>query len=460
MTKTIDVRIPYRPRFPQTEIHPMLETHRFSVLVTHRQMGKTVCAINHLLRMAITNPRPNAKYFYIAPFYNQAKMLAWDYLRRYTAGYAAVNVGTDEKPVIKNLRQINEQESKVVLPNGAMIRICGADNPDALRGNYADGVVLDEYGDIKPSVFTEIVRPMLLSRQGWAVFLGTPKGQNQFYDVYLHAAAEFSKNPKGDWWAGMYRADETGVIDPSELEQIRQETAENIFNREYLCDFSTAAEDCVFTSEMLRKAELNDFNFTGGERIAALDLARYGADNTVLAVWEYAGPNKWKEVSIESWNGKDAMYTVGRVAEASKQYKFNRLVVDGDGMGGPVVDRLREVVSFQVTEFRGGHTADDTERFANKRAETYFSLRDFFEKGYVELKHKPSLTELATVTFSFNSKGQIKMFSKEELKKQGGKSPDYADAVMMSAVLFKRSNAVHFRGNNSRRLTAYSGFDF
>ena len=228
-----------------------------------------------------------------------------------------------------------------------------------------------------------------------------------------------------------------------------------------MCDFSTSAEDCVFSAQMLMQAEKNDFAFSGGERVAALDLARYGADSTVLAVWEYAGPNKWKEVAIDAWNGKDAMYTVGRVADASRHYKFNRLIVDGSGMGGPVVDRLKEVVSFEVKEFRGEHGAQDTERFANKRAETYFALQDFLEKGYVELKNKAALAELATITYSFNSKGQIKMFSKEELKSKGSKSPDYADAVMMSAELFKTSVATNYRKNRSSTcLTAYSGFDF
>lgn len=457
-----ELLIPYRARHPQTEIHPQLESHRFAVLVTHRQMGKTVCAINHLIKMAIKNPLPAARYFYIAPYRNQAKNLTWDYFKRFLSAFVRApykdrNGHTHYAQLVK----FNESDLSIDINGKATIRVVGADNPDALRGNYADGVVLDEYGDIRPDVYTEIIRPMLISRKGWILFMGTPKGQNQFYDIYLHAASEYAKKTNGDWWAGMYRADETGVFPAEELAQIKKETAENIFKREYLCDFSTSAEDCLFSGEMLMQAEKNDFAFSGGERVAALDLARYGADNTVLAVWEYAGPNKWKEVSIEAWNGKDAMYTVGRVADASKTYKFNRLIVDGDGMGGPVIDRLKEVVSFEVQEFHGGHVAEDAERFANKRAETYFALHDFFEKGYVELKHKPALTELAMVTYSFNSKGQIKMFSKEELRNKGGKSPDYADAVMMSAVLFKRSNAVNFRGQKGRRiLTAYGGFDF
>lgn len=445
-----EIIIPYRARFPQTQIHPQIEKHRFNVLVTHRQMGKTVCAINHLIKMALKNPLPAARYFYIAPFRNQAKTLTWDYFKRFLAGlvrYKAVS--------------FNESELSIQLTGKATIRVVGADNPDALRGNYADGIVLDEYGDIRPDVYTEIIRPMLISRKGWVLFMGTPKGRNQFYDVYRRAQEEYAKDPEGDWWAGCYRADETGVFPPEELEQIRQETAENIFNREYLCDFSTSAQDCVFSADMLLRAERNEFDFTGGERIAALDLARYGADNCVLAVWEYAGPMRWKEVAFEAWNGKEAMYTVGRVADASKQYRFNRLIVDGDGMGGPVIDRLKEVLSFQVSEFRGGFNANDNERFANKRAETYFALRDFLAKGYLDIKNKAALTELAMVTYSFNSKGQIKMFSKEDLKNKEGKSPDFADTVMMSAALFGTSFKANYRqSKRGNVLSAYDGFDF
>ena len=172
MKKNMAVIIPYKPRYPQNLIHAALESRRFCVLVTHRQMGKTVCAVNHLLKSALTNTRPAPRYFYIAPFLKQTKLIAWDYIKRFSAPL----------PDIK----LSEAELCLQLPNGAKIWLLGADNPDALRGTYADGVVLDEYAQIKPDVFDEIVRPMLLSRRGWALFTGTPKGQNQFYELYQY----------------------------------------------------------------------------------------------------------------------------------------------------------------------------------------------------------------------------------------------------------------------------------
>ena len=81
----------------------------------------------------------------------------------------------------------NESELRVDLVNGSMIRLYGADNPDALRGPYLDGVVLDEFADMKPEVWHEVVRPMLADRRGWATFIGTPKGKNEFYRLYQNA---------------------------------------------------------------------------------------------------------------------------------------------------------------------------------------------------------------------------------------------------------------------------------
>ena len=149
----------YEPRAPQKQIHRLVKNNRFSVVVAHRRMGKTVCAINQLIHSALKSEDKNPRYAYIAPTYNQAKRVAWDYLLEYTRPLGG-------KANIAELR---------VDFMGRRISLYGADNPDSLRGIYLDGCVIDEIGDVNPSIFTEIIRPALADRQGYCIAMGTPK---------------------------------------------------------------------------------------------------------------------------------------------------------------------------------------------------------------------------------------------------------------------------------------------
>lgn len=168
------VTIKYRPRDQFRPFHNRKQ--RWSVLVCHRRAGKTVATLNDLIRGAVNECKPEGRYAFIFPQRNQAKDTAWRYLRRYAEPLLA-------KPP-------NESELRVDLVNGSMIRLYGADNPDALRGPYLDGVVLDEFADMKPEVWHEVVRPMLADRRGWATFIGTPKGKNEFFRRALDRCLE------------------------------------------------------------------------------------------------------------------------------------------------------------------------------------------------------------------------------------------------------------------------------
>ena len=134
----VNIVIPYNPRAQwrgKGGIHSNMAKSRFSVLVAHRRFGKTVGVINHLVRAAMTTGNSDSRYGYIAPYRNQSKAIAWDYLKRYSAPI----------PCIK----VNEGELSIEYPNGSRIRLFGADNADALRGMYFDGVVLDEIADMR-----------------------------------------------------------------------------------------------------------------------------------------------------------------------------------------------------------------------------------------------------------------------------------------------------------------------
>jgi len=213
------VRIPYVPRKQQQVIHNQLDAHRFSVVVIHRRWGKTVMLLNQLIKRALSDDKHHGRYVYIAPFLKQAKTLAWDYLKRFT----------DPVPG----REYSESETRVSLPNNSQIRLFGADNPDALRGIYCDGAVLDEYAQCNPSIFSSILRPALSERKGWCVFSGTPNGRNDFYDKLCYAQS----NP--DWFHAVLKASETGILDDEELADARRTMTEEEYNREYECSFDS-----------------------------------------------------------------------------------------------------------------------------------------------------------------------------------------------------------------------------
>jgi hypothetical protein len=230
MTPNNIVKSNYVPRPQVVDFHS--RSQRFAVMVFHRRAGKTVACINDLVDKALQCPLPMPRYSYIAPYYKQAKMVAWAYLKYYTAGIRA------KDPM--------ESELSVELVNGAVIRLYGADNPDALRGTYHDGVILDEYGDMPPRLFGEVIAPALADRKGWVVFIGTPKGSNHFHEVW--------ENSKDDprWYRKMLKASASGIIDSEELELLRHlpGSDEDTFEQEFECDFHVANKGAFYGKQI------------------------------------------------------------------------------------------------------------------------------------------------------------------------------------------------------------------
>jgi phage terminase large subunit len=145
--------------------------------------------------------------------------------------------------------QVNESELRVDYPNGGQVRIYGSDNPDRLRGLYFDGVVLDEYGLMPPRIFTEVVSPTLVDRQGWAFFIGTPNGKNQFYDVAQRA------KESSDWFFAEHRASQTGIIPPEHLAKERGLMTPDEYAQEYECSFEASVKGAIYARELLAARE-------------------------------------------------------------------------------------------------------------------------------------------------------------------------------------------------------------
>jgi len=221
----------YAPRDLQAEIHRKLK--RYNVLVCHRRFGKTVLCINELIDKALRSKARLPKFGYIAPTFKAARDIAWAYMRDYTRDIPGV--------------VHYENTCEVRLPhNDAVIRLYGVgDDPDALRGLYWDGVVLDEYALMPARVWSEVIRPGLIDRDGWAVFIGTPMGRNAFCEYYEAATqgwpgAAGVREADPEWWGAMYKASETGVLDAKSLAAARRQMTEDEYQQEFECSFEAA----------------------------------------------------------------------------------------------------------------------------------------------------------------------------------------------------------------------------
>jgi len=230
MARLIEVtqEIAYKPREQVRSFHNRKE--RFAVIVAHRRFGKTVAAINDLIKECFTNPLPNVRVAYIAPYLSQAKAIAWDYVLEYT----------QDIPDIK----INIAELRIDFPNGSRIRLFGADNYNAMRGLFFDAVVADEPADFPASAWPTVIRPALADRKGRATFIGTPKGKNEFWEIY--DAAQSDPN----WFTGFYKASETGILDDEELAEARKAMGDDRYMQEFECSFEAAIQGAFWGHEM------------------------------------------------------------------------------------------------------------------------------------------------------------------------------------------------------------------
>ena len=402
------ITLPYNPRKIQLEIHELISTHRFSVIVAHRRLGKTVCMINQLIKAALCDTSKTGRYGYVAPFRSQAKSIAWDYVKEFT------------QPVPG--RVVNEGELAVDFPNGSRIRLFGADNPDAIRGLYFDGVVLDEVADMRPEVWGAIIRPALADRNGWACFIGTPKGLNLFYELYTLGQS----NP--EWASAMYRADETGIIPEQELAAAQEVMSANQYRQEFLCDFSASEDNVLITIDMVSKAAhkgLNAQDVAGAVKVIGVDVARFGDDRSVICRREGLWCHDLRVVEKA-----DNMTFAGIVAREIDEFKPDGVFIDA-GRGEGVIDRLRQL-GYRVMEINFGMKATDSAKYANKRSEMWDRVREWLING-AAIPNNPELKgELASPTYKFDAAGRLVLEPKEKMKERGLRSPDMADALALT----------------------------
>lgn len=292
------IRIDYTPRPQFIDFHS--RSARFSSLVCHRRAGKTVACINDIVAKALRTPKKNARYAYVAPFYRQAKDVAWEYLKDATKEIAV---------------KTRNSELRVELPNGAWITLYGADNPDALRGLYFDGVILDEFGDCRPSLWAEVILPTLMDRKGWAVFIGTPKGKNHFYHMNERAKTSDA------WFQMTLKASESGLLDEDDLAEMRAQMTEDQYLQEMECSFEAAVRGTYYADLIAKKEEQGHMAKHPWDPslpvYVATDLGF--TDSTAMWFWQLA-PDGARMIDYEEADGKPLVYYFDLLSEKGYEY--------------------------------------------------------------------------------------------------------------------------------------------
>ena len=302
MEEVIDIELDYKPRDVFLDFHERQE--RWSIVVAHRRCGKTVACINDLIYKALMEGKEDGRYAYVAPYYSQAKNIAWDYLQRFA------------QPV---LSKANQSELWVELITGARIRLFGADNPDALRGLYLDGIVLDEYADMRsPRIWGEIIRPLLADRLGWAVFIGTPKGHNSFWDVYSNAL----NNP--EWYVKTLRASQTNLLPASELADAAKMMSQDQYLQEFECDFESAILGAFYGKEMRALTDSGRITNVEYDPLfpvhTAWDLG-YSDDTSIW--WYQVVHGEIRLLDYHSSNGQPIAFYTGLIQAKEREYGYN-----------------------------------------------------------------------------------------------------------------------------------------
>lgn len=254
--------IPYVPRKHFYRLHS--SPKRWKFVVAHRRCGKSVAAINETIKRALQNPRkyPPPRYAYVGPSFAQTKDLIWGYAKHYTAPFG-------------DLVKISEGDLQLTLPNGAMINLYGgAAAYERMRGLYFDGIVLDEFPMLNPSVLSTVVRPCLADYRGWAIISGTSNGDDHFHELKKRYEAEIAKlGDEATCDIFIIPVNETDALHPDEVVEMTKDMTPEEYAREMLCSFDAPVEGSYYGTIV------NDLQLGGRVRHVPYD------ESTVVHTW-------------------------------------------------------------------------------------------------------------------------------------------------------------------------------
>lgn len=314
MTQQKVVSTGYVPRPWQSAFHAGFQGKKAAVLVCHRRSGKTVAVVAELIDRALYCKKNNPQYAYLAPTFSQAKKVAWQYFLDMVKDFPELEVHQQELRI----------RFRAAHGNGKVtIYLMGVDNAEALRGMYFDGVVCDEKQDFLPHVWTTILRPALLDRGGWYIFIGTAKPNTDFktnYDKALH-------NPQ--WFAMMLKASESGLFKQEDLDEIRAEIGDAAYEQEMECNFAGTLIGAYFAN-LIQDAE-KDGRVRELPHDPALTVNTYwdlGISDTTTIWFRQQMGNEYRYIDCYQMSGVGLEHYVKILKE--KPYTYDRHILPHD----------------------------------------------------------------------------------------------------------------------------------
>lgn len=361
---------------------------RFKVVVAGRRSGKSKFACTQLLVKGLNSPQ-GSHVMYVAPTQGQARVIIWQML---------IDMGQG----IITGSHINNME--VYLPNGCIIYIRGADRPDTLRGGDLSFVVIDEYADIKPVVWEQVLRASLSRHKGSALFIGTPKGRNHFYDLYK--LGENEDDP--EWKSWHFFTADNELIDPSEIEKAKKTLSSFAFKQEYMASFDNVGTD-VFKEEWIKYGK----EPTEGSWFIAIDLAGFEAvekmagnaknrlDRTAISIVKATDDGKWFVDKIE--HGRwDVRETAVRIIKNIREYRPIEVGIEKGSLRNAVMPYLTDLMrKYNVY----AHIEELTHGNRVKNDRIIWGLQGMFEHGRIILNMDGDWDEFKDELLMFPTRG-------------------------------------------------------
>lgn len=360
-----NLRVELHPK--QTEVFN--DNHRFKVVAAGRRFGKSRLAAWTLIIEALKSKDKDV--FYVAPTFQQAKDILWGVLKE--LGHEVI-------------KSVHENTAVITLINGRKIYLKGSDRPDTMRGVGLAYVVIDEYADMKPQVFEQILRPALSDVKGGALFIGTPKGRNHFYELYQMA----QRGEDEDWSSFHFTSFDNPLLDPKEIEAAKKSMSSFSFRQEYLASFEAAQSD-LFKDEWIQYVDSDDLPAYGSYYIA-VDLAGFEdvskqaankkkhLDETAIAVVKICEDGWYVDTIVAGrWDIKE---TSNKILETAKNYDVKLVGIERGMAKNAVLPYLQDLMRrenyyLSVIELTHGNK--------KKTDRIVWSLQGRFEHGRIKL---------------------------------------------------------------------------